>query len=219
MSEVRDIYRRMVESLPLCVYLAEFEPESRWEFVSPQIEALTGYTPAEWLSRPGLWSESIHPDDRERVLAEEGRHRNLPRGAQWTHEYRLMRKDGEVVWIRDRAVLVEVGDGRSLVEGVLSDIGGEQLEADGEAQQDVFRITCAECGRVWASVFAETGCGRCGCEEVAIESMDDKTRELAEARRETELLLSGIMSHIERLGHRNGSSRERAEKNGEVSSV
>jgi len=197
---MHDIYRRMVESLPLCIYLAEFEPEGRWEFVSPQIEALTGYTADEWTSRPNLWLESIHPDDRERVLAEEERHRTLPRGTQWTHEYRLIRRDGGAVWVRDRALLVEVQDGRHLVEGVLTDIGGERLDTDGDPQPDVFRISCTDCGRVWASVFAETGCGRCGSRDVEHESMEGKTRELAQARRETELLLTGIMGHLERLG-------------------
>lgn len=196
---MHDTYRRMVESLPLCIYLAEFEPHGRWEFVSPQIETMTGYTADEWTSQPDLWLASIHPDDRERVLEEEKRHRMLPRGTQWTHEYRLIRRDGAAVWVRDRALLVEVEDGRHLVEGVLTDIGEERLESDGDSQ-DVFRIKCADCGRVWASVFAETGCGRCGSTDVEHESMDNKSRELAQARRETELLLAGIMGHLERLG-------------------
>jgi PAS domain S-box-containing protein len=208
MRHMHDIYRRMVETLPLCVYLAEFEPVGRWEFVSPQIEALTGYTPEEWLERPNLWLESLHPDDRGRVLDEEKRHKALPRGTQWTHEYRLVRRDGGVVWVRDRALLVQVEDGRQLVEGVLTDIGGERLETEGDPQPDVFRITCADCGRVWASVIAETACGRCGSREVALESMDEKTRELAKARRDAELLLTGIMGHLERLGTGADDGRE-----------
>ena len=55
LKQMHDVYRRMVESLPLCVYLAEFEPEGRWEFVSPQIEALTGYGQKEWLGPSDLW--------------------------------------------------------------------------------------------------------------------------------------------------------------------
>ena len=199
MKAMHDIYRRMVESLPLCVYLAEFEPEGRWEFVSPQIEALTGYGQEEWLAQPTLWLDSLHPGDRDRVLDEEGRHRALPRGTQWSHEYRLIRRDGEVVWVRDRAVLIESKDGRELVQGILSDIGGERLDAD-DPQPDVFRITCGDCGRVWASLIAETGCGRCGSTELTTESMDSKSRELVEARMEIEMLVSGIMSHLERLG-------------------
>ena len=198
---MHDIYRRMVESLPLCIYLAEFEPHGRWEYVSPQIETLTGYTADEWTSQPELWLKSIHPDDKERVLEEEERYRTLPRGTQWTHEYRLIRRDGDAVWVRDRALLVEVEDGRHLVEGFLTDIGEERLDPDGDPQPDVFRIACADCGRVWASVFAETGCGSCGSTDVGTESMDNKTSELAQARRETELLLTGIMGHLERLGN------------------
>ena len=36
--------------------------------MSPQIEALLGYTAEEWTARPALAHEGIHPDDRERVL-------------------------------------------------------------------------------------------------------------------------------------------------------
>ena len=37
---------------------------ARWRYVSPQIEAILGFTPEEWCDDPELWASRLHPDDR-----------------------------------------------------------------------------------------------------------------------------------------------------------
>ena len=53
------------------IYISELGPDGRWTYVSPQVDEILGFTAAEWISDPGLWARQLHPDDRERVLAEE----------------------------------------------------------------------------------------------------------------------------------------------------
>ena len=53
------------------IYISELGPEGRWTYISPQIEEILGYRASEWISDPGLWARRLHPEDRERVLAEE----------------------------------------------------------------------------------------------------------------------------------------------------
>jgi len=118
-SEAR--YRTLVEQIPAVTYVAALDEASTTLYVSPQIEAMIGFTPAEYAANPGIWHERLHPDDRERVLAEvlESRARGVPLRS----EYRMIARDGRVVGLRDEATLVRDDAGRPLfLQGVMLDI-------------------------------------------------------------------------------------------------
>ena len=126
-------YRRLVERLPAIVYASELGEEGRWRYVSPQVEDILGYTPEEWLADPGLWARLLHPDDRERALSQESRKtigdRNPP-----PLDYRMITRDGRVVWILDEAVLEPDETGTPVWHGVLYDIT-ERKSAEQELQR------------------------------------------------------------------------------------
>src|SRR2546426_6441720 len=62
-------YRSMVESAPAYFYLAAVDASSTL-YLSPQAEAMLGYSAQEWSADPEFWEKIVHPDDRERVLSE-----------------------------------------------------------------------------------------------------------------------------------------------------
>ena len=97
-EEAQGRLRRFIEALPAVTYVAETGPAGRWRYVSPQIEALTGVRPEELLAEPGLWGRLIHPEDRERFHAEEEKSRG---GGVLQVEYRILARDGRIVWLRD----------------------------------------------------------------------------------------------------------------------
>ena len=116
-------YRSVVERVPGVVYVAEAGQHGRWHFVSPKIKDLLGYTAEEWMSDPGLWMSRMHPADRDRMVAAEND--DLERtDSQGRWEYRLIARDGRVVWvIDDEAVISRDVDGRPImVQGILVDI-------------------------------------------------------------------------------------------------
>jgi diguanylate cyclase (GGDEF)-like protein/PAS domain S-box-containing protein len=116
-------YRSLVESLPAVVYLADFGATGAWQYVSPQIEGLLEFTPEAWLADPANWLRQIHPEDRELVVAREDAFRSSTRGQSASFEYRMLKRSGEVVWVRDEAVLVPVETGQPLqMRGVIVDI-------------------------------------------------------------------------------------------------
>lgn len=74
-------------------------------YVSESVEALTGYTAEMWMSRAGFCCEVIHADDRPRVLAELAASR--ARGdRQGILDYRLLRRDGAVIWLHVRHAIL-----------------------------------------------------------------------------------------------------------------
>ncbi|HXF37456.1 MAG TPA: PAS domain-containing protein, partial [Actinomycetota bacterium] len=114
-------YRTLVEQLPAVLYIDRPHEVDETVYVSPQIEEILGIPAERYLADPGCWAEHLHPEDRERALAEyrEG----VRRGGRFTQEYRIVRPDGRVVWIRDDAVVFpDHAGGPPTVQGVMYDL-------------------------------------------------------------------------------------------------
>src|SRR4028118_599258 len=73
---------------------------------------MLGYPQERFTNDPGWWVELIHPDDRERVLAEDERTNET--GDPFKAEYRMFTRDGRVLWFSDEAVLVRDEEDRPL---------------------------------------------------------------------------------------------------------
>lgn len=132
---------QMVERLPAIVYVADVGIEGRWRYVSPGVEAILGFSPAEMLRDVGLWARQVHPEDRARVFAREDE--LIDPGVP--EEYRMLHRDGSTVWVRDEAALVHDSDGRARWHGVISDISDRKrseakLERRAEQQAAVARL-------------------------------------------------------------------------------
>ena len=90
-------------------------------YVSPQIEAILGYTQEEWLNDPVRWYQQIHPDDKDRWSVEAAELFLL--GSPLKSLYRVIARDGRVVWFHCEAKMVRNHDGRPwFIHGVAFDI-------------------------------------------------------------------------------------------------
>ena len=120
-------FRLLVERVPAVVYVAEPGPHGRWQYVGPQIERMLGFTAQEWMADPGLWLRQLDPSDREEALAGEERWVLAGTAVEPRSEtYRLRRKDGTVVWVRDDALVLFDQDGAPTIQGVLVDVTQEK---------------------------------------------------------------------------------------------
>jgi PAS domain S-box-containing protein len=117
-------FREIVETLPLVTYLDRLDAARTPIYVSPQIEALLGYTPEELLAGRPSYADLIHPDDRADP-------RPRPEGpGPHASEYRLVARDGRIVWVHDAYELErEAPSGEPRVQGYLLDIT-ERREAE-----------------------------------------------------------------------------------------
>ena len=63
LHEAEERYRSLIETIPAAIYIDTVEAVSKGIYMSPQVEAIFGYTPEEWSRRPELWEQGVHPDD------------------------------------------------------------------------------------------------------------------------------------------------------------
>jgi diguanylate cyclase (GGDEF)-like protein/PAS domain S-box-containing protein len=113
-------YRMLVEQISAVVYIDSIDQLSSTIYMSPQIKDITGYTAEEMTLDPTLFWKTIHPDDRDRVMRENER-TNLTE-EPFQIEYRLVNKNGEIVWVEDRAFLFIDESGEKRWHGVIYNI-------------------------------------------------------------------------------------------------
>jgi PAS domain S-box-containing protein len=119
-------YRTLVEQIPAVTYTAALDEGSSTLYVSPQIETLIGFSQAEYAADPDIWRKQIHPADRERVLDEV--HRAHEGGEALRTEYRMLTRMGELIWVRDDALIVRDDSGRPLfLQGIMFDVTARKL--------------------------------------------------------------------------------------------
>ena len=113
-------YRNLIESLPVMFYSAEPEPPYKPLYISPSFNSL-GYPLENWKENPNMWVDVLHPEDREWVL--EQTISAVLADQPTDYEYRLICKNGDVVWIHDRGASVKSENGKTIYrQGVLLDI-------------------------------------------------------------------------------------------------
>lgn len=113
-------YQMLVEQLPGAVYRATPGADGTWFYVSPQVQRIAGASASEFESDSALWLSLIHPEDRQAVLLIEDR--AALTGEPYLAEYRLVRPDGSIVWVRDEAAVLNDDAGNPVLQGVLLDI-------------------------------------------------------------------------------------------------
>jgi len=120
--------RRILSSVPDVSWASD--RERRTTYISPKVEAILGYTKEEFCAaganlRLGL----IHAEDFSRV--NRGYRALFEEGSVFDEEYRIRRKDGNWIWIHDRATGVREENGVLYADGVFSDITArKQAEAE-----------------------------------------------------------------------------------------
>jgi PAS domain S-box-containing protein len=120
-SNVEAKYRALLEQIPAVVFMAYLDRGTSEAYVSPEIEAALGYSSEEWLEDPVRWYDRIHPDDKQRWSMEAAK--MFLSGKPLRSSYRVIARNGKVVWFHCDARMVRRADGQPwFIHGVAFDI-------------------------------------------------------------------------------------------------
>ncbi len=137
---LEDRYRVLLDQIPAVVFMAYLDQGIGEAYVSPQIEATLGFSQKEWLEDPVRWYHQIHPDDKVRWSNEAAE--MFLSGKPLRSSYRVMARDGRVVWFHCEARLVRSEDGEPwFIHGVGFDI--TELKQMQEALQEERNLVSA----------------------------------------------------------------------------
>ncbi len=120
-------YQNLVEQLPVVVYVAVANDrgELQAEYISPNVQDLCGYAPSEIYNDPYLWIQRIHAEDRSQAIQIYFQH--IRAITAWDQEYRLVRKSGEVIWVREQAIPILDPETQIVrAQGIIQDISLER---------------------------------------------------------------------------------------------
>ncbi|WP_084625978.1 PAS domain S-box protein [Flavobacterium soli] len=92
----------------------------KFSFISKKLESILGYTVEEWMESPNFWIDHIHPEDREWTV--DFCSSQTAQLKQHDFEYRMIAKDGRIVWLRDIVNVVIENDGSVNLRGIMIDI-------------------------------------------------------------------------------------------------
>ena len=116
-----DRFRALVEDLPAISYLADFTGAFTLRYVSPQLESVLGFSPESWLEDDEAWVRALHPEDRDRIVAEA--EACVAAEEPFDFEYRMIAADGRVLWIWEKTAIQRDADDRPYaVNGVMLDV-------------------------------------------------------------------------------------------------
>jgi len=133
-SETR--FRQLAENIRTVFWLTN--PEMTLvDYVSPAYEKIWGKTCESLYLVPRSWLDSIHPEDRERISLAAAQHRSA---VPFDQTYRIVRDDGSIRWIRDRAFPVHDDDGELVrMAGIAEDI--TEMKQGDDAIRTLLRIS------------------------------------------------------------------------------
>ena len=124
-------FRNLMLTIPECVYSAL--PDGEILYMAPSVTAIFGYSAEDFKKGKDLWIRLIHKDDKKGLLVK--LEKLLKNGVPYIHEFRMKRKDGKVIWIRDHANAILAEKGKPVkITGIIYDIS-ERKRAEEELQE------------------------------------------------------------------------------------
>jgi rsbT co-antagonist protein RsbR len=127
-------FESLASTVPGIVWEAWGDPDdAAMTYVNDYIEPMLGYTVEEWKSRPNLWVEVMHPDDREHIVRKS--REIFEHHETGSMEYRWITKDGREIWVDVRIRVIRDKHGVPLGRrGVTTDITARKKVEEERAQ-------------------------------------------------------------------------------------
>jgi two-component system cell cycle sensor histidine kinase/response regulator CckA len=122
-----EIFLQIISNIDQAIWVSDAE-SNQILYVSPIHEQIWGRSLQELYGTNGSWIDTIHPDDRERVLKAALEDQTT---GKYDEQYRILRPDGEIRWIRDRAFPIRNAQQKTYrIVGFAEDITSRKIAND-----------------------------------------------------------------------------------------
>ncbi len=132
-------FRLLAEKSQDVIFRRNTAPKEPFDYVSPSVEPMTGYTPEEAYADPAFWVTHTHRDDLELIVLPE------PDGPPVRNVTRWLSKDGSWVWIETTASATVDDEGRIMIRGAGRDVSEQQVADEAlQTSEQPFRNIAAQ---------------------------------------------------------------------------
>lgn len=129
LQEKEEQLHSMVLNNPGVVYRCSFDEGWTMEFISERVESLMGYPPEDFVEKGRTYASIMVPEDQDRVSEEV--QSALDEDRTFSLEYRVVRADGETIWVNSRGRGIRGTDGAlRYLDGAIFDISQEKVASE-----------------------------------------------------------------------------------------
>ncbi|MCX6295166.1 MAG: PAS domain S-box protein [Bacteroidetes bacterium] len=143
-KESEEKFRMLAENATDLIYRCSVYPEVQYEYVSPSVKDITGYSAEDFYKDPFLGFKIIHPDDvpllgeSEKLLKSKAKVSNI-KGPEIV--VRWIKKDGSVIWTETRSKPVFDNNKRLIaIEGISRDVTAQKLSEEKSKESEESHI-------------------------------------------------------------------------------
>ena len=218
---MEEIYN-IINQSPAIVFIWKNDMGWPVEYVSENVESVFGYTPEEFLSGAVSYADVIHPDDMERILRDLAVYAEKQQEKRIDQEYRIIAKDGNVVWLDHRTLILRDDRGKIVrYQGIVLDITErkrmqEKLEEKERKISAILQAAPTGIGVAVNRLFTEVNqrfCDMVGYSEQELLGQDARMLYFSDeeyeaiGRKQRESFYNGAMMTTEsRLRHKSGKT-------------
>ncbi len=131
LRESEERFRLLAENAEDIIFRYQLKPNPGFDYVSPSVTAVTGYTPEEHYADPKIGLKTVHPDDRHLIYDVV----YAPESFSGPLTLRFRRKSGELIWVEQHNKPIYDAEGDLVaIEGVARDVTERKL-AEKELQR------------------------------------------------------------------------------------
>lgn len=172
-AEREELFKKFTEVAAEVFWIMRIQPELIL-YVNPAFEEVWGRSVAELYKNPRVWIDSIHLDDRPRIIEAYSNWIQRIPGSFYSVEYRIIRPDGKIRWIYDRGLAVLEGEnGNASVAGIAEDITDRKVaEEDLKVSRERYKSVldnmiegCMVIGFDWTYLYVNDAAARHGYQE------------------------------------------------------
>lgn len=120
LQETNQQLEKILEKLPSALYSSTYDSQQKiftYEYLSPVIEDITGFSRDEFIQDNSFFLKLIHPEDLKNT---EGPDNIINKGKSHNLKYRIKQKSGDIIHVTDSFEIEDLGDGKYKITGSLS---------------------------------------------------------------------------------------------------